>query len=159
MGNTWDQGDPSTDPGLNQYNGTNASDPASNPVTYQILPLTKVVDHETVTYPDIFTVESVSGPSGGTGTEKGWRTFVIKTVDPGDDWDGERTQTLRVKGVYTQQVGSTVVEKYLYRDILITVLPPQTMYVACCAPGDRASLKGKPLGQWPEKINVSVFVP
>ena len=146
------QGDPSTDPGLNQYNGTNASDPASNPVTYQILPLTKVVDHETVTYPDIFTVESVSGPSGGTGTEKGWRTFVIKTVDPGDDWDGERTQTLRVKGVYTQQVGSTVVEKYLYRDILITVLPPQTMYVACCAPGDRASLKGKPLGQWPELV-------
>jgi len=122
------------DPGLTKWKEGNESDPDENPVTFE--------------YPDGNEIAEVL--SFGPPDADGWRMLIFKTVAPGSDWGGERTQTIRVKGVYGQKIGVTDVRKILYRDIEITVLPVQTMFAACCSPEDRASLVGVRLDDWPK---------
>ena len=85
----------------------------------------EVLDMEDDPSNPIITDYSISAPSGGVGTEKGWRTITFSTTEP--DPVKARTQILRVTAHYEQ----TGVPKTLYRDVEITLLPLQEMDVYC----------------------------
>ena len=70
--------------------------------------------------------EVVIGPPANKGTEYGWRPIKFKVNKP--DASVSKTQTLRI---YCQTDPSDPDEIPLYRDIILTLQPKQTMKVSC----------------------------
>ena len=105
--------------------GSNDASATSNPVTFELIPRGEGLPNIITILPNGDNQEAFYRPDLSS-DNYGWRKLRFKTAD---ELPNEKiTQTIRVKGVYTNTVGA---DKTLYRDIQITLLPSQRMYVWC----------------------------
>lgn len=107
--------------------GSNTADPVLNPVTFELISRGEGMPDLIEILPNENGNRAFFKPDENQASDNyGWRELRFKTASslPSE----KSTQTLRVKGVYTNAAGAP---KTLYRDIQITLLPSQTMYVWC----------------------------
>lgn len=107
-------------------NMTNTAAPGVNPVTYELISRGEGLPDLIEILPNDAGNKAFYAPEGTSSVNYGWRKLRFKTASvlPTE----KQTQTLRVKGVYTNAAGAP---KTLYRDIKITLLPSQAMHVWC----------------------------
>lgn len=62
--------------------------------------------------------------------KKGWRTITFTTTTDSEFRQASRSQTIRVSGTYKDGEGEGAMAVTLYRDVVITVQPYQTLHVS-----------------------------
>ena len=114
--------------GQDVYIVSNQPNAQNNPITWELLPADDggedVITDVFIGHP--FVADSEDPSAAWT---DGWRQIYFSTISP-EAGTQPRTQALRIMATFIERD----VPKVLFRDIMITILPPQQMKLSCLKP-------------------------